>query len=163
VSLTLVLAALVAFGLGWLGASMFAAARVAKPEAAPSAPTAAPNSTSPLPPTPVVPVGFAQPAVTPNGLQVMSVLTKIKGGVDVTLVAQNRGDHSVSVDTASLGPHDLTFRGAPVPVQMTPVTKKLVPGEALVYSCRVKLPDMNAGEMAFTVAGVPVTGQAAGD
>jgi hypothetical protein len=46
---------------------------------------------------------------------------------------------------------------------MTPVTKKLVPGEALVYSCRVKLPDMNAGEMAFTVAGVPVTGQAAGD
>jgi hypothetical protein len=36
-------------------------------------------------------------------------------------------------------------------------------GEALVYSCRVTLPDMNVGQLSFTVAGVPVSGPAAGD
>jgi hypothetical protein len=67
------------------------------------------------------------------------------------------------VNTASLGPHDVTFRGATVPTDMAAQTKRLVPGEALVYSCRVNLPDMNPGELSFTVAGIPVRGQAAGD
>lgn len=46
---------------------------------------------------------------------------------------------------------------------MSARTKKLYPGEALVYPCRVRLPDMNFGELSFTVAGVPVSGQAAAD
>lgn len=109
------------------------------------------------------PVGFAEPAVTPGGLEVMSVLTKVKGGVTVTLVARDRGTQAVNVDTTALGPHDVTFRGEPVPMEMTSQTKRLVPGEALVYTCQVKLPDMKPGELSFTVAGIPVSGQAAGD
>jgi len=111
----------------------------------------------------VVPVGFAQPAVTPTGLAVTALITKIKGGVMLTFVAQNRGDAALTVNTAILGPGTVTFRGATVPMQMAYQTKKLVPGEALVYPCLVKLPDMNAGDMSFTVGGVPITGRAAGD
>src|SRR5882757_2352234 len=169
VSLTLVAAVLVAFGLGWLGAVLTASAST--PASRPSA-AALPSEVAPAPPAPattsassgaVVPVGFNQPAVTPNGLEVTSVVTKIKGGVDLTFVAQNRGERPVAVNNADLGPGTVTFRGAPVPMEMAHLSKKLAPGEALVYSCRVKLPDMNSGDMSFTVAGVPVSGQAAGD
>lgn len=169
VSLTLVAAVLVAFGLGWMGAVLTASAST--PTSRPSS-AALPSEVAPAPPAPattsassaaVVPVGFNQPAVTPNGLEVTSVVTKIKGGVDLTFVAQNRGERPVTVNNADLGPGTVTFRGAPVPMEMGHLSKKLVPGEALVYSCRVKLPDMNSGDMSFTVAGVPVNGQAAGD
>jgi hypothetical protein len=128
----------------------------------PASAPAPPPATAP-PSADVEPVGFGQPAMTPSGLEVTAVLTKIKGGVTVTLVARDRGIHPIRVDTTSLGPHDLTFRGAPVPMEMTPQTKNLVPGEALVYSGRVRLPDMNSGELSFTVGGIPVSGQAAGD
>jgi len=170
VSLTLVAAVLVAFGLGWLGAVLTASASTptsrpssaALPSVVSPAPPPAPGTSSTAAPA-VVPVGFAQPAVTPNGLEVTSVVTKIKGGVDLTFVAQNRGERPVAVNNADLGPGTVTFRGAPVPMEMAHLSKKLAPGEALVYSCRVKLPDMNSGDMSFTVAGVPVSGQAAGD
>ena len=169
-SLTLVAAVLVAFGLGWLGAVLTASASTptsrpssaALPSVVSPAPPPAPGTSSTAAPA-VVPVGFAQPAVTPNGLEVTSVVTKIKGGVDLTFVAQNRGERPVAVNNADLGPGTVTFRGAPVPMEMAHLSKKLAPGEALVYSCRVKLPDMNSGDMSFTVAGVPVSGQAAGD
>jgi len=170
VSLTLVAAVLVAFGLGWLVAVLTASASTptsrpssaALPSVVSPAPPPAPGTSSTAAPA-VVPVGFAQPAVTPNGLEVTSVVTKIKGGVDLTFVAQNRGERPVAVNNADLGPGTVTFRGAPVPMEMAHLSKKLAPGEALVYSCRVKLPDMNSGDMSFTVAGVPVSGQAAGD
>jgi hypothetical protein len=48
-------------------------------------------------------------------------------------------------------------------MQMPQRTKTLVPGEALVCSCRVAPPDMNVGQLSFTVAGVPASGPAAGD
>jgi hypothetical protein len=171
VSLALVVSVVCAFALGWLAATLLAAMTAAPTShvatsAAPSpaAPAPAPSAGgSPPSAGAVVPVGFAQPAMTPAGLEVTSVLTKVKGGVDVTLVARNRVDHPVAVDTASLGPHEVTFRGAPVPMQMPQRTKTLVPGEALVYSCRVTLPDMNVGQLSFTVAGVPISGPAAGD
>jgi hypothetical protein len=170
VSGALVVAVLVAFGLGWLGAVLAAAGTSTRPAAgappaagtapaAPGAPTGAPTTSAGA----VVPVGFAQPAVTSTGLAATAVVTKVKGGVVLTLVAQNRGSQPITVNTADLGPHAVTFRGSPVPVQLTPETKKLVPGEALVYSCRVRLPDMNSGEMSFTVAGMPIRGFAAGD
>jgi hypothetical protein len=172
VSGALVVAVLVAFGLGWLGAVLAAAGTSARPAAAPPAAGTArtapgePGASTGTPTTSagaVVPVGFAQPVVTPTGLAVTAVVTKVKGGVLLTLVAQNRGSQPITVNTADLGPHVVTFRGSPVPVELTPQTKKLVPGEALVYSCRVRLPDMNAGEMSFTVAGMPIRGFAAGD
>lgn len=178
VSPVLVVGVLIAFGLGWLGAVFVAnitsarpaASAVIPPPAPPPAvapappPPSAPPSAGPAPPSAgPVPVGFDEPAMTPSGLEVMSVLTKIKGGVTVTLVARDRGAHPIKVDTTSLGPHEVTFRGEPVPMEMTPQTKRLVPGEALVYSFQVKLPDMNSGELSFTVGGIPVSGQAAGD
>jgi hypothetical protein len=159
VSLALVVAVLVAFGVGWIGASLTRADTPAPP--APAAP-AGPTATETRAP-PVTPVGFSQPTVTVEGLQVMSVLTKIKGGVDVTLLVQNNGNSPITVDNSDLGPHDVTFRGQPVPMEMAPAHKKLVPGESLVYPCRVHLPDMNLGELSFTVGGVPISGQAAGD
>jgi hypothetical protein len=172
VSGALVVAVLVAFGLGWLGAVLAAAGTSTRPAAAPPAAGTArtapgePGASTGTPTTSagaVVPVGFAQPVVTSTGLAVTAVVTKVKGGVLLTLVAQNRGSQPVTVNTADLGPHVVTFRGSPVPVELTPQTKKLVPGEALVYSCRVRLPDMNSGEMSFTVAGMPIRGFAAGD
>jgi hypothetical protein len=169
VSGALVVAVLVAFGLGWLGAVLAAAGTSTRPAAAapPAAGTARAAPGEPGAPTTsagaVVPVGFAQPVVTSTGLAVTAVVTKVKGGVVLTLVAQNRGSRPITVNTADLGPREVTFRGSPVPVQLTPETKKLVPGEALVYPCRVTLPDMNSGEMSFTVAGMPIRGFAAGD
>jgi hypothetical protein len=169
VSGALVVAVLVAFGLGWLGAVLAAAGTSTRPAAVapPAAGTARTAPGAPGAPTTsagaVVPVGFAQPVVTSTGLAVTAVVTKVKGGVLLTLVAQNRGSQPITVNTADLGPHEVTFRGSPVPVELTPQTKKLVPGEALVYSCRVRLPDMNSGEMSFTVAGMPIRGFAAGD
>jgi hypothetical protein len=159
--MTLVASVLVAFALGWVGATL-AGADTPAPTAAPPPPAPVATTTA-TPAPPVAPVGFAQPTVSVEGLEVMSVLTKIKGGVDVTLMVQNRGNTPITVDNARLGPHDVTFRGQPVPVEMTPARKKLSPGEALVYPCRVRLPDMDVGELAFTVGGVPVSGPAAGD
>jgi hypothetical protein len=171
VSAAFVVALLIAFALGGLAATALAKATWAAPGPAPPTPTphSAPPTTSPTrapgPPAPGPPqsVGFAQPAVTATGLEVVSVLTKVHGGVDVTIVASNRSDQPITVDATNLGPHDVTFRGAPVPTQMTGQSKKLVPGEALVYPCRVSLPDMNSGQLSLTVAGIPVSGPAAGD
>jgi hypothetical protein len=161
VSLTLVVSVLVAFALGWVTATL-ASGSTPAPSAPPPTTIAAPTATETSAP-PVSPIGFAQPTVSVEGLEIMSVVTKIKGGVDVTLLVQNRGNTPITVDTARFGPHDLTFRGQPVPMDVAPQTKKLVPGEALVYPCRVHLPDMNLGELSFTVGGVPVSGPAAGD
>ena len=161
--MALVVSVLAAFGLGWVAAMLTAGATGSAGQPPPAPP---PVSAPPAPTTttaPVTRVGFSQPAVTAEGLQVTSVLTKIKGGVDVTLVVQNQGNGPTTVDASGLGPHDVTFRGQPVSTEMGPLTKKLIPGEALVYACRVHLPDMNAGELSFTVGGVPVSGQAAGD
>jgi len=160
VSMTLVVSVLVAFALGWVTATL-AGADTPTVSAPPPLPPAAPTTTEA--PPPVQRVGFAEPAITAEGLEVVSVLTKIKGGVDVTLVVRNTGNSPVTVDALSLGPHDLTFRGQPAPMEMAPLTKKLSPGEALVYPCRVRLPDMDLGELSFTVGGVPVSGPAAGD
>jgi hypothetical protein len=162
--MTLVVSVLVAFGLGWVAATLAGDGTRTASVPAPATTTAqaapTPTETSAAP---VTPVGFAQPTLSAEGLEVMSVLTKIKGGVDVTLMVQNQGNAPITVDNASLGPHDVTFRGRPVPMELAPVRKKLVPGEALVYPCRVHLPDMNLGELSFTVGGVPVSGPAAGD
>lgn len=160
VSLALVVSVLVAFGLGWITAALTGGGPRAVEVAAPP-PPAAPTTAETT--APVTPVGFAQPAVTVEGLEILSVLTKVKGGVDVTLVVRNEGNERVTVDTASLGPHDVTFRGQPAQTETAPLTKRLSPGEALVYPCRVHLPDMDLGDLSFTVGGVPVSGQAAGD
>jgi hypothetical protein len=162
--MALVVSVLVAFGLGWVTATLASGGTPAPSPPAPPPTTleAAPTPTETSAP-PVTPVGFAQPTVSIEGLEVMSVLTKIKGGVDVTLLVQNHGNTPITVDNTSLGPHDVTFRGQPVPMEMAPARKKLSPGEALVYPCRVHLPDMELGELSFTVGGVPVSGPAAGD
>lgn len=160
VSMTLVASVLLAFGLGWLTATLTGGgttpATAPAPSTAPAAPTAETSA-------PVARVGFAQPTVTAEGVEVMSVLTKIKGGVDVTLLVQNQSNAPITVDTATLGPHDLTFRGQLLPIEMAVLTKKLSPGESLVYPCRVRLPDMDMGELSFTVGSVRVSGPAAGD
>jgi len=175
VSGTLVVAVLVAFGLGWLGAVLVASARPTHGAAGDAARSAAPstalstappaNPSSPVPTSAggVVPVGFDEPAVSSTGLAVTALVTKIKGGVVLTFVAQNRGSQPITVSTGNLGPGAIRFRGAQVPMQMAHETKKLVPGEALVYPCTVRLPDMSPGEMSFTVAGLAISGQAAGD
>jgi hypothetical protein len=130
----------------------------------PPAPTSAAPSTSPVgSPTPAGTVGFAQPALTPTGLEVTSVFTKVKGGVSITVVAQNSSKEPITVDTNSLGPHDVAFRDLPVAVRMDRQVKKLAPGEALSYPCRVTLPDMKAGLLTFTVDGTRVSGRAQGD
>ena len=163
VSGTLVVAVLVAFGLGWLGAVLVASARPLPGPAPVAAVPASPSLPAPTAAGGVVPVGFAEPAVSSTGLAVTALVTKIKGGVVLTLVAQNRGSQPITVNTGNLGPGDIRFRGAQVPMEMAHETKKLVPGEALVYPCTVRLPDMSPGEMSFTVAGQPISGQAAGD
>jgi hypothetical protein len=160
--MTLVASVALAFGLGWLTATLTGGGTTPATVPAPATSTA-PAAPTPETSTPVTRVGFAQPTVTAHGLEIMSVLTKIKGGVDVTLLVQNQGNAPITVDTASLGPHDLTFRGQTVPIEMAVLTKKLSPGESLVYPCRVRLPDMNIGELSFVVGGVPVSGPAAGD
>jgi hypothetical protein len=160
--MALVVSVLVAFGLGWVTATLAGAGTPTPSPPAPP-PTTAQAAPTETPAPTVTPVGFAQPTVTVGGLEVMSVLTKIKGGVDVTVLVQNQGNSPVTVDNTELGPHDVTFRGQPVPMEMAPTHKKLVPGESLVYPCRVHLPDMNLGELSFTLGGVPVKGSAAGD
>jgi hypothetical protein len=162
--MALVVSVLLAFGLGWFAATLAGTATRSAIVPPPATATAQPSPTTTETSTvPVSRVGFAEPTISAQGLEVMSVLTKIKGGVDVTLMVQNQGNTPITVDNASLGPHDVTFRGQPVPMELAPVRKKLVPGEALVYPCRVHLPDMNVGELSFTMGGVPISGPAAGD
>jgi hypothetical protein len=88
---------------------------------------------------------------------------KVKGGVRFTIALANNTDAPIVVNTGKLGPHDPSFNGAPVPVIMTPATKKLMPGEGYTYQCVIKLPTMNVGRLAFGVGPVTVAGQAAGD
>ncbi|MHA6794389.1 hypothetical protein ACVGVM_12910 [Pseudonocardia bannensis] len=138
----------------------------APPSAAPPSPAsvlASPAATS-TSPAAALPVGFAEPAVGARNLQVTALISKTSGGVSVTIAGVNIGNEPVTVVPRDLGPTGLTFRGASVPMSDPPaVRKRLVPGEAIVYACTVELPDMNSGTLAFTVAGVPISGQAAGD
>lgn len=95
----------------------------------------------------------------------MTVLTpeKVKGGVRLTVALANTTNAAIIVDTGELGPHDPSFNGAPVPMTMTSTTKKLAPGEGYTYQCVIKLPTMDAGQLAVAVGPVTVTGRTAGD
>lgn len=143
-----------------LTATSAAAASTATPAA--PVPPSAPQS-QPMPTGHVgKPVGFAQLVNTPTGLEVMAVVTKMKGGVLVTVLAQNNGDQPVTVRSAELGPAAVAFRGEEVPTRLSRQSRRLAPGEALVYPCRVRLPNMSSGDLSFTVAGVQVSGRATG-
>lgn len=130
--------------------------------------TAAPALPSARPAQPIPtgaagnPVGFAQLVNTPTDLEIMAVVTKMRGGVLVTVLAQNNGAYPVTVRSAQLGPAAVAFRGVPMPTHLSRQSRHLAPGEALVYPCRVRLPDMSTGELSFTVAGVQVSGRATG-
>ncbi len=115
----------------------------ASPQQAPTSNTATPNAATPntatsesTPPRPagteraVDLVAFAAPVTDAAGIT-MTVLRpeKIKGGVRFTIALVNTNDIPITVDTGALGPHDPQFNGATVPMSMTPVRKKLVPGE----------------------------------
>ncbi|GAA5175683.1 hypothetical protein GCM10023321_82230 [Pseudonocardia eucalypti] len=179
---TLIVAILVGIALGWAGAMLTASADSPEPPArapaaAPAAPAPAPAGSAPAPAAPepaaptaaqgtppgVRPLGLAEPAPAPNGLVVTALVTKMKGGVVLTLVAQNNGDKPVRTSTDELGPGKVTFRGAAAPMDMPHQAKLLAPGESLVYPCRVRLPDMDTGEMSFTFAGITIIGKVAGD
>lgn len=165
----LIVAILLGFGLGWGGAMLTASAD--SPEPREPAPAAAPPAPAPEPAAPtaaqatpgVRPLGLAEPTPAPNGLVVTALVTKMKGGVVLTLVAQNNGDKPVRTGTDELGPGTVTFRGAAAPMDMPRQSKLLAPGESLVYPCRVRLPDMDTGEMSFTFAGITIIGKVAGD
>ncbi|MGH3771018.1 MAG: hypothetical protein ACRDRW_06430 [Pseudonocardiaceae bacterium] len=110
------------------------------------------------------PAAFAAPATDAAGMAVTVLRPeKVKGGVRLTIALANTSDIPITVDTGALGPHDPRFNDAIVPISMTPVRKKLVPGEGYTYQCVIKLPTMNAGRLAFVVGPVSVAGQAAGD
>ncbi|MGH3765266.1 MAG: hypothetical protein ACRDTX_08975 [Pseudonocardiaceae bacterium] len=110
------------------------------------------------------PIAFSAPIADAAGMS-MTVLRpeKIKGGVRLTIALVNTNDVPITVDTGAVGPHDPRFNNAAVPMTMTPVRKKLVPGEAYTYQCTFKLPTMDVGRLAFIVGTTGVAGQAAGD
>lgn len=109
-------------------------------------------------------VGFAKPATDPAGLS-FTVLRpeKVKGGVRFTVALANITGSPITVNTGNLGPHDPRFNGTPVPMTMTPATKKLVPGEGYTYQCVLRLPTMEIGQLEFVLGPVTVAGLAAGD
>jgi hypothetical protein len=156
-----------------LGAGAVAVASSASPPAKQITTQQAPASTtssSAAPPRPAEavrpldPVAFAAPATDAVGLAVTVLRPeKIKGGVRVTIALANTSTVPVTVDTGALGPNDARFNDAKVPVTMTPVRKKLVPGEGYTYQCVIKLPTMDVGRLAFKVGPVNAAGQAAGD
>jgi hypothetical protein len=124
----------------------------------------APFSTPTPSSRPVGSIGFAEPATGPAGLS-LTVLPpeKIKGGVRLTIALVNNTGAPITVDTGELGPHDLRFNGATVPMTMTPTKKKLMPDEGYTYQCVIQLPTMDVGQLAFALDAMTVTGQAAGD
>lgn len=131
--------------------------------------SAAASSTAPLPRSPEVvrvpdPVAFAPPFSDAAGMS-LTVLRpeKVKGGVRFTIAVTNTSDAPITVDTGAVGPHDPRFNDVAVPMTMTPVLKRLAPGEGYSYQCVLKLPTMNLGQLAFTIGQVALTGQAAGD
>lgn len=131
-----------------------------------TAPSSTPATPAPLPTTAraIEPIGFAEPVNGPAGLSV-TVLPpeKVKGGVRLTIALANTTDNPITVNTGELGPHDLRFNGAEVPMTMTPTTKKLMPEEGYTYQCVIRLPTMDMGQLALDMGSVTITGQAAGD
>jgi P pilus assembly chaperone PapD len=109
-------------------------------------------------------VAFAPPFSDAAGMS-LTVLRpeKVKGGVRFTIAVTNTSDAPITVDTGAVGPHDPRFNDVAVPMTMTPVLKRLAPGEGYSYQCVLKLPTMNLGQLAFTIGQVALTGQAAGD
>ncbi len=88
---------------------------------------------------------------------------KVQGGVRFTIALANTSGIPITVDTEALGPQDPRFNDTTVPMTMTSVRKKLVPGEGYTYQCVFKLPTMDVGQLAFVVGPVSVSGPAAGD
>src|SRR5262249_2324254 len=98
-------------------------------------PTAAGSPAAPPPPSPASvrvpdPVAFAPPFTDAIGMS-LTVLRpeKIKGGVRFTIALANTSDMPITVDTGAMGPQDVRFNDVAVPVAMTPVRKRLMPGE----------------------------------
>lgn len=127
------------------------------------------STTTPLSRPPEVvrvadPAAFAPPFTDAVGMSTTVLRPeKVKGGVRFTIALANTSDVPIMVDTGAMGPHDPRFNDVAVPMNMTPVRKKLVPGEGYVYQCVFKLPNMDAGQVAFSVGQIAITGQAAGD
>src|SRR5262249_19557879 len=129
-------------------------------------PRAAASSTAPLPRPPEVvraidPVAFAPPVSDPVGMS-LTVLRpeKVKGGVRFTIALANTSDLPINVDTGAVGPREPQFNNVAVPMSMTPVRKRLVPGEGYTYQCVLKLPTMDVGQVLFSIGQVAVAGQA---
>ncbi|MGH3511889.1 MAG: hypothetical protein ACRDRB_06380 [Pseudonocardiaceae bacterium] len=112
----------------------------------------------------VDPVAFAAPATDAVGMSVTVLRPeKVQGGMRFTIALANTSGIPITVDTGALGPQDPRFNDTTVPMTMTSVRKKLVPGEGYTYQCVFKLPTMDVGQLAFVVGPVSVSGPAAGD
>lgn len=129
------------------------------------APAPPPPSTPPSPGLrPAGSIGFAESALGPDGLSVTALPPeKVKGGVRLTIALVNNTGDPITIDTGEVGPHEPRFDGATVPMIITPEKKKLMVGEGYTYQCVIRLPTMDAGQLAFGLGAVTVTGQAAGD
>ncbi|HET9254184.1 MAG TPA: hypothetical protein VFO16_03150 [Pseudonocardiaceae bacterium] len=110
------------------------------------------------------PVAFAPPFTDAIGMS-LTVLRpeKIKDGVRFTIALANTSKMPMNVDTGALGPHDARFNEAPVPVTMTPVRKRLMPGEGYTYQGTLKLPTTEPGRVTFSISQTLISGQASGD
>lgn len=153
-----------------LGAVRIASPHSPAPHVTPQRETSAAASSPAPAPRPsgtlrlVDPVAFAAPVTDAAGMSVTVLRPeKIKGGVRLTIALVNTNNIPITVDTGALGPHDPRFDDATVPMTMTPVLKRLVPGEGYTYQCVFKLPTMDVGQLAFVVGPVSVANQAAGD
>lgn len=164
--LPVIVAALIGATLG-SGVTAVAVSDPASP-APPAITQAAAPSSDPAPlPTlerPVGSIGFAEPATGADGLS-MTVLPpeKIKGGIRLTIALANDTNAPITVNTGELGPHDVRFDGAAVPMNTSLIKKKLMPDEGYTYQCVIKLPTMDFGQLEFTLGPAHVIGQAAGD
>lgn len=109
-------------------------------------------------------VAFAAPVTDAAGLSMMVLPPeKVKGGVRFTISLVNTSQGPITVNTGALGPHEPRFNDTSVPMSMTKINKKLVPGEGYTYQCVFKLPTMDVGQVEFSVGSMNVAGQAAGD
>lgn len=109
-------------------------------------------------------IAFAAPITDPAGLSMMVLPPeKVKGGVRFTISLVNTSHGPITINTGSLGPHEPRFNDSSVPMSMSSVRKKLVPGEGYTYQCVFKLPTMDVGQVEFSVGSMNVAGQAAGD
>jgi hypothetical protein len=123
-----------------------------------SSPSPRPSEVAPL----VDPVAFAAPATDAVGMSVTVLRPeKVQGGVRFTIALANTSGIPITVDTGALGPQDPRFNDTTVPMTMTSVRKKLVPGEGYTYQCVFKLPTMDVGQLTFVVGPVSVSGPAA--